>query len=136
MERLFEDRSKLVKPVSALIAEDMVPCKVLELRSNSDTSPLLSPHDTPVQVVTGSDPVPQGALVAVATEQSQPLISEDGQLVMPSLKAHKALASDTCWLEVGAIVGDDAAADGTIVGGAEGCNVGCPQVDVTGVLQS
>jgi hypothetical protein len=75
LERLFWDRSKLVKPVSALIDEDMVPCKLLELKTNWDTSPL-PPQVTPVQGVTGSDPVPQGALVAMATEQSQPLILE------------------------------------------------------------
>jgi hypothetical protein len=61
---------------------------------------------------------------------------------MPCLKEHKALASDTCWLEVGDMVGEkmdgdiDGERDGTVVGGVEGCNVGCPQVDVTGVLQS
>jgi hypothetical protein len=55
----------------------------------------------------------------------------DGQLVMPSLKAQRALASDCCGLiEVGDIVGDnDGATDGVIV-------MGCPQLDVTGVLQS
>ncbi len=60
----------------------------------------------------------------------------DGQFVMPSLKAHKALASDCCGLvEVGDIDGDnDGAIDGVIV--VVGCAVGCPHEDVTKVLQS
>ncbi len=73
---------------------------------------------TPVQIVLGSDPVPQGAFVALAPEQPQPLIPEDGQLATPSLNEHKALASDCCWLiGVGDIVGEkDDVGEGAFVG--------------------
>ncbi len=60
----------------------------------------------------------------------------DGQLVMPSLKAHRALASDCCccWLTEGDIDGNnDGVNEGDIV---VGCAVGCSQDAVTGVLQS
>ena len=67
----------------------------------------LLPQVTPVQL--DIEPA-QATLVAVAPLQSQPNIVEQvpGQLVNPSLKAHKALASDCCLVEVGAIdeVGD------------------------------
>ncbi len=64
----------------------------------------LLPQLTPVQL--DKEPV-QATLVAVASMQSQPVtaVQVPGQLAMPCLKAHKALASDCCWLEVGAMVG-------------------------------
>ncbi len=97
----------------------MVPCKLIEFRFNSDTSPL-PPHVTPVQGVAGSVDPGHGAFVALAPEQFQPA-KLDGQLVMPSLKAHRALASDCCWLDVGAMDGD---IDGKIEGGVDSASVG------------
>ena len=92
-------------------------------------APLL-PQLTPVQL--DKEPV-QAALVAVAPLQSQPDMATQvpGQLVTPCLKAHKALASDCCWLDVGATDGAkvgnkdhdgdmDGAADGTREGEREG----------------
>ena len=72
----------------------------------------LLPQLTPVQL--DEEPV-QATLVAVAPLQSQPDMLEQlpGQFVMPCLKAHKALESDCCWLEVGDM-------DGTKEGGIDG----------------
>ncbi len=82
----------------------------------------LLPQITPVQL--DVEPA-QATLVAVASMQSQPATAEQlpGQLEMPCLKAHKALASDCCWLEVGTMVGDiegEADHDGDIEGDTEG----------------
>ena len=98
-------------------------------RSKSITA--LLPQLTPVQL-DGEEPV-QATLVAVAPLQSQPdmVAQVPGQLVMPCLKAHKASASDSCWLEVGAMDGEkvgnedqdgdiDGALDGTKEGEREG----------------
>ncbi len=82
----------------------------------------LLPQITPVQLDT--EPA-QATLVAVASLQCQPdmLVQEPGQLVMPCLKTHKALASDCCWLDDGAIDGEkvgnrdhDGDIDGAMVG--------------------
>ncbi len=81
-----------------------------------------------------------GAMVGAA-------VGVAGQLVMPSLKAHKALASDCCWADpVGAILATLGAKVGIyvkvgmddIVGKAVGVYEapGVPQSDVTGVAQS
>ncbi len=94
-----------------------MPCKLLLFRSNRDTSPLL-PHVTPVHTTA---PGPQGNEVAVLPLQFQPevkgtivgfmvgfdvagarvagdaegkAVGFDGQLVIPSLNAHKASASE------------------------------------------
>ena len=86
----------------------------------------LLPQLTPVQL----DTVPaQATLVAVAPSQSQPAMFAQvpGQLVMPCLKAHKALASDCCWLVVGTIVGDiegEADQEGDIDGNKDGAKEG------------
>ena len=59
------------------------------------------------------------------------VVQVPGQLVMPCLKAHKALASDCCWLEVGTMVGEkegemdqEGDIDGDIVGAKEGDSLG------------
>ena len=91
----------------------MVPCKLLEFRSKKTTSPL-PPHLTPVHVTAhgnevavlplqfqpvkeamvgvtvGADAV--GARVKGAAEGER--VGFDGQFVIPSLKAQRALASD------------------------------------------
>ena len=80
----------------------------------------LLPQITPVQLDT--EPA-QATFVAVAPSHSQSDIRAQlpGQLVMPCLKAHKALASDCCWLELGAMDGD---IDGDIDGAKEGDSLG------------
>ena len=91
MERLLQHRYKLVRPVSALIDEDMDPCKLLVFRSNWDTE---EPEQlTPVQA---TDPAPQGYEEAVAELQFQPEKVDDGQFDIPSLKAQRAFASLFC----------------------------------------
>ena len=82
----------------------------------------LLPQITPVQL--DVEPA-QATLVAVASLQSQPDMGEQlpGQLEMPCLKAHKALASDCCWLEVGTMVGGkegEIDQDGDVEGDTEG----------------
>ena len=95
----------------------------------------LLPQITPVQLDT--EPA-QATLVAVASLHSQPVVLEQlpGQLVMPCLKAHKALASDCCWLDEGAMVGDiegetdkDGVSDGDIDGAREGDSLGLNESD-------
>ena len=86
----------------------------------------LLPQITPVQLDT--EPA-QATLVAVAPSHSQPDMAPHvpGQLVMPCLKTHKALASDCCWLELGAMVGDiegDADKEGDIDGDIDGAKEG------------
>ncbi len=90
----------------------------------------LLPQTTPVQLDT--EPA-QATLVAVASLQSQPDMAPHvpGQLVMPCLKAHRALASDCCWLDVGIMVGDiegeadkEGDNDGDIDGAKEGDSLG------------
>ena len=90
----------------------------------------LLPQITPVQLDT--EPA-QATLVAVASLHSQPVVLEQlpGQLVTPCLKAHKALASDCCWLDVGTMVGDiegeadrEGDIDGDIDGAKEGDSLG------------
>ncbi len=86
----------------------------------------LLPQITPVQL--DIEPA-QATFVAVAPSHSQPdmLVHVPGQLVTPCLKAHKALASDCCWLELGAMVGDiegDADKEGDIDGEIDGAKEG------------
>ncbi len=95
----------------------IVPRKLRDISPNDDTS-LFPPHPTPVH---GEDPGPQGNVVAVLPLQFQPDakgtivgarvgadavgaavkgaavgagLGFEGQLVIPSLNAHRALASD------------------------------------------
>ena len=95
----------------------------------------LLPQITPVQL--DVEPA-QATLVAVAPLQSQPamFVQVPGQLVMPCFKAHKALASDCCWLDEGAMVGDiegetdkDGVSDGDIDGAREGDSLGLNESD-------
>ena len=95
----------------------------------------LLPQITPVQLDTESA---QATLVAVASLQCQPdmLVQVPGQLVMPCLKTHKALASDCCWLDDGAIDGEkvgnrdhDGDIDGKIDGEIVGDSLGRIEVD-------
>ena len=95
----------------------------------------LLPQITPVQLDT--EPA-QATLVAVASLHSQPVVLEQlpGQLVTPCLKAHKALASDCCWLDDGAMVGDieggtdkEGDIDGDIDGAREGDSLGLNESD-------
>ena len=89
-------------------------------------STALLPQITPVQL--DVEPA-QATLVAVGSLQSQPDMGEQvpGQLVMPCLKAHRALASDCCWLDVGTMVGDiegEADKEGDIDGDKDGAKEG------------
>ena len=91
-------RNNEVSPVSSLIDDDIVPCKLILLRSNSDTA--LPAHVTPVHVETSvrvKVTLPQACSVAVLPSQFHPSgegVEFDGQLVIPSLKAQSALESD------------------------------------------
>ena len=81
-----------------------MPVKPHPIRSKAITA--LLPQITPVQLDT--EPA-QATLVAVASLQLQPdmlVVQVPGQLVIPCLKAHKALESDCCWLDEGAIDGE------------------------------
>ena len=86
------------------ISDEIIPVKPQPTRSKPITA--LLPQLTPVQL-DDEEPV-QATLMAVAPLQSQPdmVAQVPGQLVMPCLKAHKALASDCCWLDEGAIDGE------------------------------
>ncbi len=86
----------------------------------------LLPQITPVQL--DIEPA-QATFVAVAPSHSQSDIRAQlpGQFVMPCLKAHKALASDCCWLELGAMDGDiegEADKEGDIDGDIDGAKDG------------
>ncbi len=105
-------RYKYCNPVRELIDDDIVPFKPLLFRFNRDTSPL-PPQETPAHI---TFPDPQGKEVAMAPSQFQPEAKDamvgvmvglnavgaavgagvgfDGQLKMPSLNSHSALASD------------------------------------------
>ena len=95
----------------------------------------LLPQTTPDQL----DIAPvQALLVACAPLQLQPdmLVQVPGQFVMPCLKAHKALASDCCWLDVGAIDGEKVGSkdhegdiEGDTDGSREGGKVGNVEMD-------
>ena len=69
--------------------EDIVPVNLNDLKSNEVITSL--EQVTPVQVME------QGKVVVVkAPIQLQPAIEAAGQLVMPCLNVHKALASNRC----------------------------------------
>ncbi len=62
------------------------------------------------------------------------LVSFDGQFVIPSLKAQRALASASCWLMEGAIVCLKGCQDGRLDGCECGCLDGCDDGFLNGCL--
>ncbi len=86
----FELKSRVVRPVKALIDEDIVPCRLFEDKLSPVTIPLAL-QVTPVQ----DDVAPEhGKVVATAPmPQSQPVMPLTGQLVKPCLNPQRPLAS-------------------------------------------